>query len=99
MGGDSPFIETSAATGKGIDELLEAISLVAELKELKANPNKPASGTCLEAMLSEGEGVRATLLVRDGTLHRGDVVLCGATYGRVRALYDDLGRPITEAGP
>ena len=99
MGGDTPFVQTSAATGKGIDELLDALALVAELKELKANPNKPASGTCLEAYLSEEEGVYATLLVRDGTLRRGDVVLCGATYGRVRAMYDDMGRPIQEAGP
>jgi translation initiation factor IF-2 len=100
MGGDTPFVETSAATGKGIDELLDMLSLVAEtMLELKANPNKPAEGTCLEAMLSEGEGVRATLLVQDGTLHRGDVVLCGATYGRVRQLYNDLGQPIQEAGP
>jgi translation initiation factor IF-2 len=99
MGGDTPFVETSAATGKGIDDLLEAITLVAELKELKANPNKPAHGTCLEAALSEGEGVRATLLVRDGTLRRGDVVVCGATYGRARQLYNDLGKPIEEAGP
>ncbi len=100
MGGDTPFVETSAATGKGIDELLDNLSVVAEtLLELKANPDKPASGTCLEAMLSEGEGVRATLLVRDGTLTRGDVILCGATYGRVRAMYDDLGRPIETAGP
>jgi translation initiation factor IF-2 len=99
MGGDVPFVETSAATGKGIDELLDHILVVAELKELKANPDKPASGTCLEAMLSEGEGVRATLLVREGTLHRGDVVLCGATYGRVRQMYDDQGRSIHEARP
>src|SRR5438093_9629153 len=99
MGGDAPFVETSAATGKGIDELLDQLSLVAELKELKANPNKPGRGTCLEAALSEGEGVRATLLVRDGTLRRGDVILCGATYGRVRQMYDDLGRPLQEAGP
>jgi translation initiation factor IF-2 len=99
MGGDTPFVQTSAATGKGIDDLLDALTLVAELKELKANPNKPAAGTCLEAYLSEEEGVYATLLVRDGTLHRGDVVLCGATFGRVRAMYDDLGRPIQEAGP
>ncbi len=99
MGGDTPFVQTSAATGKGIDELLDALALVAELKELKANPNKPAAGTCLEAYLSEEEGVYATFLVRDGTLHRGDVVLCGATYGRIRAMYDDLGRPIQEAGP
>ncbi len=100
MGGDTPFVETSAATGKGIDELLDMLSLVAEtMLELKGNPNNPAHGTCLEAMLSEGEGVRATLLVQDGTLRRGDVVLCGATYGRVRQMYDDLGRPIQEAGP
>jgi translation initiation factor IF-2 len=99
MGGDTPFVETSAATGKGIDDLLEAISVVAELKELKANPNKPARGTCLEASLSEGEGVRATLLIREGTLRRGDVVLCGASYGRVRQLYSDMGEPIQEAGP
>jgi translation initiation factor IF-2 len=99
MGGDTPFVQTSATTGKGIDDLLDAINVVAEIKELKANPNKPAAGTCLEAYLSEEEGVYATLLVRDGTLRRGDVVLCGATYGRVRAMYDDLGRPIQEAGP
>jgi translation initiation factor IF-2 len=100
MGGDTPFVETSAATGKGIDELLDNLSVVAEtLLELKANPRKPASGTCLEAMLSEGEGVRATLVIQDGTLHRGDVIICGATFGRVRAMYDDLGRPIAEAGP
>ncbi|MFL5243501.1 MAG: translation initiation factor IF-2 [Gemmataceae bacterium] len=100
MGGDIPFVYTSAATGKGIDELLEAITLVAEYtKELKANPNKPARGTCLEAMLSEGEGVQATLLVQNGTLRRGDVILCGAAHGRVRAMYNDLGQPIDEAGP
>jgi translation initiation factor IF-2 len=100
MGGDTPFVETSAATGKGIDDLLDTLSIVAEtLLELKANPSKPGQGTCLEAMLSEGEGVRATLLVQDGTLRRGDVILCGATYGRVRAMYDDLGQPISEAGP
>jgi translation initiation factor IF-2 len=104
MGGDTPFVRTSAATGVGIDDLLETLSLVAEgalpnSKVLQANPNKPARGTCLEAMLSEGEGVRATLIVQDGTLHRGDVILCGATYGRVRQMYDDAGRPIQEAGP
>jgi translation initiation factor IF-2 len=99
MGGDSPFVETSAATGKGIPELLDQLSVVAELKELKANPKRDGMGTCLEAMLSEGEGVRATLLVRNGTLRRGDVILCGHAYGRVRQMYDDLGRPIEEAGP
>jgi translation initiation factor IF-2 len=100
MGGDIPFVETSAATGKGIDELLEQISVVAEtLLQLKANPKRPGHGTCLEAMLTEGEGVRATLIVQNGTLRRGDVIVCGATSGRVRAMYDDMGRPIQEAGP
>ncbi|HKB00749.1 MAG TPA: translation initiation factor IF-2 [Gemmataceae bacterium] len=99
MGGDVQFVRTSAVKGTGIGELLETISLVAELKELKANPHKPAQGTCLEAYLSGDEGVMATLLVQQGTLHRGDVVVCGAAFGRVRAMYDDLGRPIQEAGP
>lgn len=99
MGGDTPFVETSAATGKGVNELLDMLSLVAELKELKANPNKPARGICLEANLSEGEGVQATLLVQDGTLRRGDVVICGPSYGRVRTMYNDLGQQIDEAGP
>src|SRR5262245_45177657 len=99
MGGDVPFVHTSAKTGKGIDELLEQLSVVAELNELRANPSRPASGTCLEAYLSEKEGVQATLLVQNGTLRTGDVVLCGATYGTVRRMYDDLGRVIEEAGP
>ncbi|MGH7222534.1 MAG: translation initiation factor IF-2 [Gemmataceae bacterium] len=99
MGGEVPFVQTSAATGRGIDELLETLSVVAELKELKANPNKPASGTCLEVNVSEEEGVLATLLVRDGTLRKGDVIVCGPSFGRVRAMYDDLGRHIDAAGP
>ncbi len=99
MGGDTPFVETSAATGKGIDELLEQLSVVAELKELKANPKRPGEGTCLEAKLDPQEGVQATLLVQNGTLRAGDVILCGGSYGRVRAMYDDLGRPLQEAGP
>jgi translation initiation factor IF-2 len=99
MGGDIPFVETSAVTGKGIDELLEQLSVAAELRELKANPHKAAQGTCLESHLEGDEGVFATMLVQQGTLHKGDVVLCGATYGRVRAMYDDQGRPIDQAGP
>jgi translation initiation factor IF-2 len=101
MGGDSPFVETVATKEKarGVDQLLESILLVAELAELKANPDRPGSGTCLEAKLSEGEGVVATLLVQTGTLRRGDVVCCGLAYGRVRAMYDDLGRPLEVAGP
>jgi translation initiation factor IF-2 len=99
MGGEVPFVYTSAATGKGIDELLETLSVVAELKELKANPNKPANGACLEAFVSEEEGVFATLLIRDGTLRKGDVIVCGPAFGRVRAMYDDMGRHIESAGP
>jgi translation initiation factor IF-2 len=99
LGGDTPFEEVSAVTGKGIPGLLDTLSLVAEIKELKANPSKPGRGTCLEAMLSEGEGVLVTLLVQDGTLRRGDVILCGASYGRVRAMYNDLGKAVAEAGP
>ena len=99
MGGDVPFVQTSAATGKGIDELLETLSLVAELKELEGQPEQAGQRHLPGSALSEGEGVFATLLVQDGTLQRGDVVLCGAAYGRVRAMYDDLGRPIEEAGP
>jgi translation initiation factor IF-2 len=99
MGGDVPFVETSAVTGLGVDDLLENLLLVAELKELKANPNKPGRGTCLEASLSPGEGVQATLLVQDGTLRRGDVILCGATSGKVRAMFNDVGTRIEEAGP
>lgn len=99
MGGEVPFVHTSAATGKGIDELLDTIALVAELEELRADPAKRASGLCLEAHISEGQGVTATFLVRDGTLRRGDVILCGSTFGRARIICDDLGRPIEEAGP
>jgi translation initiation factor IF-2 len=99
MGGDVQFVQTSAVTGEGVNELLDTISLVAEVNELKANPNKPARGTCLEASVSEGEGVLATVLVQEGTLRRGDAVLCGVAHGRVRALHDDMGRPIEEAGP
>src|SRR5262249_50895441 len=99
MGGDVPFVHTSAKKGEGIDDLLDQLSVVAELSDLKANPNKPASGTCLEAHLSEKEGVQATLLVQNGTLKPGDVGLCGATYGSVRKMYDDLGRVIESAGP
>jgi translation initiation factor IF-2 len=98
-GGDTEFVETSATTRSGLDKLLETIILTAELHELKANPDKPASGTCLEASLHETRGVLATVLVRDGSLHRGDLVLCGQAYGRVKAMFDDHDRPTREAGP
>jgi translation initiation factor IF-2 len=102
MGGDTQFVETSAVTGQGIDELLTAILLEAELNladELQADPDRTATGTCLEAYMSADEGVMATVLIQQGTLRRGDILLCGSSYGRVRAMYDDLGRPIKEAGP
>ena len=99
MGGDVLFVETSAVTGQGVADLLDAIILVAEVEQWKADPDRPAAGTCLEAYMSADEGVTATLLIQQGTLHRGDIVLCGSAYGRVRAMYNDLGQPITQAGP
>ena len=99
-GGDTPVIKTSALTGAGIPELLEMLQIVAELRiDLKANPKRAAKGTCLEASISEGRGVVATVLVQDGTLKVGDVMVCGDGFGRVRALFDDKGRSVTEAGP
>jgi translation initiation factor IF-2 len=99
MGGDVPVVYTSAVTGQGVGELLDSIGLLSELADLKADPTLAGSGTCLEAYKEEHRGVVATLLVQNGTLRKGDVLLCGATYGRVRAMYDDLGRPIDQAGP
>jgi translation initiation factor IF-2 len=99
MGGDVPFVETSAVTGDGISELLDNIILVAEVEELTADPDRPAAGSCLEAYMTADEGVMATVLIQQGTLRRGDIVLCGSTYGRVRAMYNDLGLPTKEAGP
>ena len=99
MGGDVQFVETSAVTGQGISELLDTIVLVAEVEQLKADPDRPAAGTCLEAYMSSDEGVMATVLIQQGTLKKGDIVLCGSTYGRVRAMYNDMGTPIKQAGP
>ncbi len=100
-GGDVEVIKTSAATGVGIDELLETLLTVAELHDLRANPDRPALGVCLETSLSEGRGVEAKLLVQKGTLKVGDVIVCGAAYGRVKALYDTLQtrKRLTSAGP
>jgi len=99
-GGDTPVVKTSALTGKGIPELLEMLGVVAELRcDLRANPTRPASGTCLESSISEGRGVVATVLVQDGTLKVGDAMVCGDGFGRVRALFDDKGRSLLEAGP
>ncbi len=98
-GGDTEVIKTSTHTGQGIDDLLSTLETLAELLELKSNPDKPASGTCLESSISEGRGVVATVLVQDGTLKVGDVIVCGDGYGRVRALFNDKGQSVQEAGP
>jgi translation initiation factor IF-2 len=99
-GGDTPVVKTSALTGVGIDDLLEMIGIVAEVNcDLRARPSRPATGTCLEALISEGRGAVARVLVQDGTLKVGDVMVCGDGFGRVRALRDDKGKSIEEAGP
>ncbi|WP_079433545.1 translation initiation factor IF-2 [Zoogloea sp. LCSB751] len=98
-GGDTMFVEVSAKTGQGIDDLLEAILLQAEVLELKAPQESMAKGLIIEARLDKGRGPVATLLVQSGTLRRGDVLLAGATFGRVRAMLDENGKPIEEAGP
>ncbi len=98
-GGDSPFVPVSAKTGQGVDELLEQILLQAEVLELKAPIDAPAKGLVIESRLDKGRGPVATVLVQSGTLKRGDVVLAGSAYGRVRAMLDELGKAVTEAGP
>ncbi len=98
-GGKTAFIETSATTGRGLESLLERLALETEILDLKANPDRPARGTVIEAKLSEGKGVLVTLLVQDGTLKRGDVVLCGQGFGRIRTIHDDRGFVIDSAGP
>ena len=98
-GGDVPFVSVSAKTGEGIDDLLENVLLQAEVLELKAPVDAPAKGLVIEARLDKGRGPVATILVQSGTLHRGDVVLAGASFGRVRAMLDENGKPIQEAGP
>jgi len=98
-GGESPFVPVSARTGQGVDDLLEHVLLQAEVLELKAPVDAPAKGTVIEARLDKGKGPVATVLVQSGTLKRGDVVLAGAVFGRVRAMLDEAGRPVTEAGP
>ncbi|MDR7334609.1 translation initiation factor IF-2 [Roseateles asaccharophilus] len=99
FGGDSPFIGVSSKTGQGIDDLLEQVLLQAEVLELKAPVESMAKGLVIEAKLDKGRGPVATVLVQSGTLKRGDVVLAGSTYGRVRAMLDEDGKPATEAGP
>jgi translation initiation factor IF-2 len=99
FGGDSPFVPVSAKTGQGVDELLENVLLQAEVLELKAPKDAPAKGLVIEAKLDKGRGPVATVLVQSGSLKRGDVVLAGSSYGRVRAMLDENGKPSTEAGP
>ena len=98
-GGDTLFEEVSAATGDGIPALLEKVNLQAEVLELRANPDKPAVGVVVEAELDRGKGPVATILVQEGTLRRGDVILAGAASGKVRAMHDDRGRKTNVAGP
>ncbi|HED1419679.1 TPA: translation initiation factor IF-2 [Kluyvera georgiana] len=98
-GGESQFVHVSAKAGTGIDELLDAILLQAEVLELKAVRNGMASGAVIESFLDKGRGPVATVLVREGTLHKGDIVLCGFEYGRVRAMRNELGQEVLEAGP
>jgi len=99
FGGDSPFVGVSAKTGQGIDTLLEQVLLQAEVLELKAPKDSMAKGLVIEAQLDKGRGPVATVLVQSGTLKRGDIVLAGSSFGRVRAMLDENGKSITEAGP
>ena len=98
-GGDTPFVSVSAKVGTGVDELLEAVLLQAEVLELKATPSAPGRGVVVESRLDKGRGPVATVLVQDGTLRQGDMVLVGSNYGRVRAMLDENGKPIKDAGP
>ena len=98
-GGDIIVCPISAKTGMGVDNLLEMLTLTAEVSELKANPNRAAQGTVIEARLDKGRGPVATLLVQNGTLHQGDIIIAGTSVGRVRAMVGDKGQRVTEAGP
>jgi len=98
-GGDTIICPISAKKGTGIDNLLEMVSLTAEMAELKANPNRAAKGTVIEARLDKGRGPIMTVLIQNGTLHQGDIIIAGTAVGRVRAMVDDKGRRVTEAGP
>lgn len=98
-GGDTPCIPVSAKTKEGLDDLLEMVTLIAEMKELKANPDRVAKGTVIEARLDKGRGPIATVLVQNGTLHQGDIVIAGTCVGRVRVMVNDKGERVKEAGP
>ncbi|KJH83350.1 translation initiation factor IF-2 [Pseudomonas sp. KSR10] len=98
-GGDTPFVPVSAKMGTGVDDLLEAVLLQAEILELTATPSAPGRGVVVESRLDKGRGPVATVLVQDGTLRQGDMALVGSNYGRIRAMLDENGKPIKEAGP
>ena len=98
-GGDTPCIPVSAKTKEGLDDLLEMVTLIAEMKELRANPDRAAKGTVIEARLDKGRGPIATVLVQNGTLHQGDIVIAGTCVGRVRVMVNDKGERVKEAGP
>lgn len=98
-GGTTLFVPVSAHTGEGLDDLLDSILLQAEMCELKANPNRNARGLVIEAQLDKGKGPVATVLVQKGTLHVGDALAIGSAFGKVRAMVDDKGRRVKEAGP
>ena len=98
-GGDTIIVPVSAKTGMGIDDLLDSVNLVAEMQELKANPDRQAKGTIIEAKLDKGKGPVASIIVQTGTLRTGDNILSGTTMGRVRAMFDDKGKPVKSAGP
>ena len=98
-GGDTPCIPVSAKTKMGLDDLLEMVALVAEMKELRANPDRAAKGTVIEARLDKGRGPVATVLVQNGTLHKGDIIIAGTSVGRVRVMMNDKGERVQEAGP
>ncbi len=98
-GGDTPCIPVSAKTKEGLDDLLEMVTLIAEMKVLKANPDRAAKGTVIEARLDKGRGPIATVLVQNGTLHQGDIVIAGTCVGRVRVMVNDKGERVKEAGP
>ena len=98
-GGDTMFAHVSAKTGEGIDTLLEGVLLQAEVLELKSYPQRRASGVVIEALLDRGRGPVARVMIQDGTLHTGDILLAGGAWGKVRAMTDELGRPVAEAGP
>ncbi len=98
-GGDTVFVDVSAKTGQNVDQLLEMITLLADILELKANPNKRAKGVIIETKLDRKKGPTATVIVQEGTLRVGDIFVAGITHGRVRAMFDDKGRQVREAGP